>query len=295
MNENRIKNKVVMVTGATNGIGFETARGIAKAGANLIIVGRNIEKCKRVKDIIVNETGNDRIEFFLADLSSQKDIYKMSNDIKINYDKIDVLINNAGAMFQKRIESVDGIEMTFALNHLSYFLLTNLLLDLIKNSENGRIVNVASDAHRFAAVDFNDLQSNNSYKGFTAYSRSKEANILFTYMLAEKLKDFNITVNALHPGVVNTGFSKNTSGISPIVELFLKIFSVSPEIGAKTSLYLSLSEDVNNVSGKYFAKNKSVKSSKSTYDKERQNKLWDISCKMTCLQTCYYNFGMLAT
>jgi NAD(P)-dependent dehydrogenase (short-subunit alcohol dehydrogenase family) len=292
MNEKILKNKIVMITGATSGIGFETAKSIAKMGANLIIVGRDPKKGKQAKDFFVINSGNSKIEFFQADLSSQKQINKLSNAIKINYDKIDVLINNAGAMFSKRIESADGIEMTFALNHLSFFLLTNLLLDLIKNSENGRIINVSSEAHKWFPINFDDLQSNRFYRGFIAYARSKEANVLFTYALAEKLKDFNIVVNALHPGVVNTNFTKNIGGISLIMKPFFKIFGVPPKEGSRTSVYLAASEEINGISGKYFIKSRAARSGKLTYDKERQDKLWDISCKMTSLQTCCYNFGM---
>jgi len=288
------RNKIYMITGATDGIGLETARGIAKTQADLIIVGRNSEKVARVKNLLISESKNEKIEFFKADLSSQSDIHNLANDIKKNYDKIDVLVNNAGGTFSKRIESVDGNEMTFALNHLNYFLLTNLLLDLIKNSENGRIVNVASEAHRFASMNFNDIQSSASYSGFKTYSKSKEANILFTYALAEKLKDFNITVNALHPGVVNTSAVNKISGVYSVTKPFLRFFGITPEQGAQTSIYLALSEDVKNATGKYFIKSKPVQSSKSTYDKKRQDKLWNISCEMTSLQLCFNNFNLSA-
>jgi NAD(P)-dependent dehydrogenase (short-subunit alcohol dehydrogenase family) len=198
-----------MVTGATGGIGEITATALARNGATVVVVGRSREKAIATVEKIKKATGNQKVEYMLADLSSQKDVRHLAEEFKAKYDRLHVLVNNAGALYTKREESVDGIELTFALNHLGYFLLTNLLLDTIKASAPARIVNVSSSMHRRGTMDWQDLEGKKKFSGWAIYGRSKLANILFTRELARRLEGSGVTVNALHPGVVTTGFGTN--------------------------------------------------------------------------------------
>ena len=255
-----MKDKICLITGATDGIGKETARCLGKQNAQLILVGRNQEKGEKVRKILIAKTGNDQIEILTADLSNMKAIRYLVERIHSRYDRLDVLINNAGAFFAQREETDEGFEKTFALNHLNYFLLTKLLLDLIKKGKNPRIINVASGAHIGVTLDFDDLKGENDYSGWTAYKRSKLMNIMFTYKLAELLKDTPITVNTLHPGFVRTRFGDNNTGIVGIgLNLAKKIGAISIKKGATTSVFLATSPMVKGVSGKYFVKCKPEK------------------------------------
>jgi NAD(P)-dependent dehydrogenase (short-subunit alcohol dehydrogenase family) len=270
-----MKDKICLITGATDGIGNETARCLGKQNAQLILVGRNQEKGEKVRKILIAKTGNDQIEILTADLSNMKAIRYLVERIHSRYDRLDVLINNAGAFFAQREETDEGFEKTFALNHLNYFLLTKLLLDLIKKGKNARIINVASGAHIGVTLDFDDLQGENDYSGWTAYKRSKLMNIMFTYKLAELLKDTPITVNTLHPGFVRTRFGDNNTGIVGIgLNLAKKIGAISIKKGATTSVFLATSPMVKGVSGKYFVKCKPEKSSASSYNKSDIDRLW---------------------
>ena len=270
-----MKDKICLVTGATDGIGKETARCLGKQNAQLILVGRNPEKGEKVQKKIIAITGNDQIDIMTADLSNMNAIQKLSAEIHKKYNKLNVLINNAGAFFSKREITDDGFEKTFALNHLGYFLLTKLLLDLIKKGKNPRIINVASGAHIGATLDFDNFQGKNDYSGWAAYKRSKLMNIMFTYKLAELLKDTPITVNTLHPGFVRTRFGDNNTGIVGIgLNLAKKIGAISIKKGAETSVFLATSPTVKGVSGKYFVKCKPEKSSSSSYNKSDIDRLW---------------------
>lgn len=270
-----MKDKICLVTGATDGIGKETARCLGKQNAQLILVGRNPEKGEKVQKKLIAITGNDQIDIMTADLSNMNAIQKLSAEIHKKYNKLNVLINNAGAFFSKREITDDGFEKTFALNHLGYFLLTKLLLDLIKKGKNPRIINVASGAHIGATLDFDNLQGKNDYSGWAAYKRSKLMNIMFTYKLAELLKDTPITVNTLHPGFVRTRFGDNNTGIVGIgLNLAKKIGAISIKKGAETSVFLATSPTVKGVSGKYFVKCKPEKSSSSSYNKSDIDRLW---------------------
>ena len=240
-----MKDKICLITGATDGIGKETARCLGKQNAQLILVGRNPEKGEKVRKKLRAKTGNNQIEILTADLSNMKAIRYLAERIYSRYDRLDVLINNAGALFAQREETDEGLEKTFALNHLNYFLLTKLLLDLIKKGKNPRIINVASGAHIGVTLDFDDLQGKNDYSGWAAYKRSKLMNIMFTYKLAELLKDTPITVNTLHPGFVRTRFGDNNTGIVGIgLNLAKKIGAVSIKKGAETSVFLATSPTV---------------------------------------------------
>jgi NAD(P)-dependent dehydrogenase (short-subunit alcohol dehydrogenase family) len=273
----------ILITGATAGIGLETAKSLAKKGANIYIVARTIEKAKIAVEEIKEQSGNNSIHFFVADLSSQKDVRKLAAEIKAKLNTLDVLINNAGATFQHFQLSEDNIEMSFATNHLSYFLLTNLLLDLIKKSSPSRIVIVGSDSHYRGTIDFNDLNMTRNYNGLKAYERSKLGNVLFTMELAERLKGSGVTINALHPGRVKTDIgSKNSGLLYKIGWTFFKIFSsISIEKGAETSIYLASSEEVKDISGKYFAESKQKWHSRYSQTVGMKEKLWEESLKLT--------------
>lgn len=278
-----MQDKVCMVTGATDGIGKETARALADMGATIIIVGRNREKSIATVNEIRQETGNPDVEYMLADLSSQEQIRRLAEQFKERYDQLDVLVNNAGGFFMSHEESVDGIEMTFALNHLGYFLLTNLLLDVLTESAPARIVNVSSGAHENAEIDFDDLESEETYSGWRAYGESKLANLLFTYELARRLEGTGVTVNALHPGFVKTNLGADNFGwFGTVVKKVINLVAgLSPEEGAQTSIYLASSPEVEGVTGKYFVKKKPAQSSKASYDEDAARRLWEISEEMT--------------
>jgi NAD(P)-dependent dehydrogenase (short-subunit alcohol dehydrogenase family) len=263
--------KVCLVTGATDGIGKVTVRALAESGATVIGVGRDPAKIRTVMKEIGNTPGS--LEFLTADLSSQAQIRALADEFKRKYDRLDVLMNNAGALFTSYRESVDGIEMTFALNHLSYFLLTNLLLDTITASAPARIINVSSNAHEGSTIDFDDLGQRRHYSGWSAYGASKLANILFTYELAQRLEGTGITVNAVHPGFVNTNFQR-AAGLNMRGQL-------TPEEGADTQIWLATSAELENVTGKYFVRRHDTRSSDVSYDKAVARRLWEVSARMT--------------
>ncbi len=275
--------KVVLVTGATNGIGLVTARSLAAMGAAVVVSGRDPQRTSASVQSIRSQTGSDQVDGLVADLSSQSQVRKMAQDFSARYDRLDVLVNNAGAIIMKREESVDGIEMTFAVNHLNYFLLTHLLLDMLKAAPAARIVNVSSEAHRGARLNFDDLENKLGYTSWKAYGQSKLANIYFTYQLSASLENSELTANVLHPGFVATNFGRSNGGIfSPLFKLF-QLGAITPEEGAQTSIFLASSPEVEGVTGKYFVKSKAVKSSAVSYDQSAARKLWDASLMMTGL------------
>ena len=272
-----MQGKTVLISGATNGIGKVAAAELAKKGAQIVIIGRNPAKTAETVGEIQAASGNQNVHALVADLSSMAEVRRVAAEFKQKFPRLDVLLNNAGGVFTSRQETVDGYEMTFALNHLSYFLLTNLLLDMLKANAPSRIVNVSSDAHRIGALDVDNLQSG----GFNAYSQSKLMNILFTYELARRLAGTGVTVNVLHPGFVNTGFGRNNSGLMKMAMNVATLFAIKPADGAKTSVYLASSPEVANVTGKYFVKSKPQNSSAASYDEAAQKRLWAISEQMT--------------
>ena len=279
-----MKGKVVLVTGATAGIGEVTARELARMGARVIGVGRDQHKCADVAARIRSTTSSEAVEFMVADLSSQAQVRRLADEFRRKYTRLDVLVNNAGGFFSTRQESADGIELTMALNHLNYFLLTHLLLDLLKSSEPSRIVNVSSDAHRNAQIDFEDIEAKRKYSGWRMYGQSKLANVIFTYDLARRLAGTSVTANALHPGFVATRFGHNNGGMmSAGLKLFQKIAAKPPEQGAQTSLYLATSPEVEGVTGKYFSDQKQVPSSQASYDESAAKRLWAWSEEKTGL------------
>jgi len=280
--------KVCMVTGATSGMGEMTARRLAELGATVILVGRNRERGDETLRRIVAATGNTAVELMLADLSSQAQIRQLVQQFKSRYQHLHVLVNNAGAWITTRQESIDGIEMTFALNHLGYFLLTNLLLDTLKASAPARIINVSSYGHKQTQMNFDNLQAKQRYDGLQAYRQSKLANILFTYELARRLAGTGVTVNAVNPGLVATRFGFNNFGFIPawIVNLLTRVYGLvgtNAEQGAQTSIYLATSSNVEGVTGKYFEKQTAVPSSEESYDPAVASRLWQVSIAMTGL------------
>jgi NAD(P)-dependent dehydrogenase (short-subunit alcohol dehydrogenase family) len=280
MDSNRMQGKICMVTGANSGIGKETAVGLAKQGATVVMVCRDATKGEAALKEIKERTGNSAIELLLADLSSQQAIRNLVTDFKNKYSKLHVLINNAGVVLSRRILTIDGIETQFAVNHLAPFLLTNLLLDVLKASAPARVVNLSSGIHKGATID--DLQSEKKYSAFSAYGKSKLALTLFTYELARRLKGSGVTVNAVHPGVVKTNLGRDMNWFS---RGFTKVFFKSPVKGATTSIYVASSPEIEGITGKYFANKKETPSSKLSYDETAAKQIWDLSAKLTHLTT----------
>jgi retinol dehydrogenase-14 len=271
-----------LVTGGTNGIGLVTARELARMGAQVTIVSRNAEKCAKVAEAIRTKTGNP-VDFIAADLSTLAGINEAAAAFKHRHTHthLQVLVNNAGALFFRKELTSDGYERTFALNHLNYFLLTILLLDLLKASAPARIVNVSSGAHLKASIDFDNLQGEESYQMMKAYGQSKLANVLFTYELARRLKGSGVTVNALHPGTVATGFARNNGLLFNLGTKVAGLFFRKPAQGAQTSIYLASSPEVEGVTGKYFFDCQAVESSPLSQDQALAERLWQVSLKLT--------------
>lgn len=272
--------KFIMITGATSGIGQAAAQALAAQGHEILIVGRNPAKTEGVAKQIREQTGNQAIHFLLADFSDLGQIRHLAEQVKTQFPKLDVLINNAGAYFNRRQRMSCGVEKTFFVNHLAPFLLTNLLLDHLQSQ--ARIINVASDAHQYGQLDLNDLNFEKSYFGFAAYARSKLANILFSYELARRLEGSGVTVNALHPGGVATNiFSTDFSIFGPLIKGIVSLFTLTPTQGADNTIYLASAPEVEGVTGKYFVKREAVASSALSNDKELAKHLWEVSEKLT--------------
>ena len=270
----------ILITGGTSGLGYRTASVLAQENKNkILLIGSNDKKGKQALGNLIHKTKNKNLKFMQADLSSIKDIKLLAK--KLINEKLDILINNAGALYYSRNESIDKIEKTFALNHLSYFALTNLLLKykVIKNG--GRIINVASGAHRGVDIDFNNLETSNNYNGWICYKKSKLCNILFTKKLSDLILKKNITVNCLHPGFVKTEFGKNNRGIVGLVIKFLmNFFAITVEEGAKTIIHLANNQDLKDITGKYFYKSKINQPSQFAENKSSADQLWDVSVKI---------------
>jgi NAD(P)-dependent dehydrogenase (short-subunit alcohol dehydrogenase family) len=281
-----MQGKTVLITGADGDIGRNTTKGIAEKGAQIIMACIDLDQAKPVLEEIVNKTNNDNIELMQLDLSSQSNIHKFAENFTEKYNCLDVLINNAGVFSLKRFETEDGLEKTIGINYFGHYLLTSLLLPIIQKSKQGRIINISSDSYKQAKFDLDDLQSKIKYKGMGAYPSSKLALILFTQELAKRLKDSNITVNAVHPGHVSTGIWnmwENPKWYQSLTIKILNMFFISPDEGAQTSIHLATSDEVQNITGKYFSKKKpvNVKSKYNTMDIQR--KLWALSKELTGL------------
>jgi NAD(P)-dependent dehydrogenase (short-subunit alcohol dehydrogenase family) len=277
--KDRMDGNVVLITGANSGIGFATARAIAEAGATVVMICRDAARGAAARDEIAKVATGPTPILLLADLSSQAAIRALAAEVRARFPRIDVLINNAGAIFARRELTVDGIEQTFAVNHLAPFLLTNLLLDQVQAAPAGRIVTVSSEIHS-GKLDFDNLQGERHYSFFKAYQISKTANILFTYELARRLEGTGITANCLSPGPTRTGFGDNLRGLPRLMPLLMKripVLFVSPDQGARMPVYLATSPEVAGVSGRFFFKGRERWTKPITYDAEVAAQLWSLS------------------
>lgn len=279
-----MRGRTCVVTGATSGIGYVTARELARRGATVTLVGRDPDRTALYVGRIRRETGSDTVDSLLADLSSMAQVRKLAEAVRERHEKLDVLVNNAGAVFVSRHTTVDSYEMTFALNHLAPFLLTNLLLDRLKASAPARIITTASMAHLGAKIPFDDPNyQHHRYRGWATYGQSKLANIMFTYELARRLEGTGVTANCFHPGFVATRFGHG----GPLMNVAMTLarpMTISADEGAKTAIYLASSPGVEGVSGQYFIKERPARSSKESYDAEGQRRLWEISEELTGLK-----------
>ena len=265
-----------IITGATSGIGLETAKGLAKEKHKLILVSRNLSKLETTKKLLDSEN-NIACDIYEYDLSLIKDNINFYEQISKRYSDIDFLINNVGAIFMKREETIEGLEKTFSLNHMSYFVLSKLFS---QQASPLRIINVSSEAHRNISLSFDDIQNKKNYNGWYSYKRSKLANIYLTYELHERLLKSKSTVNCLHPGVVNTNFANDNALPFKIIASLIKYFGVSPKEGSETILHLVNNNDIRNASGLYFKKCMPVESSRISHNHEFARKLWDYSEKI---------------
>lgn len=279
-----MKNKICLITGATSGIGKATAFKLADLGASLILLSRNEKKGEKICDQIKKRTNRPLAKFYKVDISSLKEVRNILERIKTDFEYIDVIINNAGARFDNYLKNDEGVELTFATNHLGHFLLTISLIEMLKKSTQGRIINVSSSAHSRGNIEFDDIVAPEHYDRRLAYGRSKLANLYFTYELGSRLKNTNITVNAVDPGGVATNFSRN-NGLYPWLKHYLsyilQLRLISPEKAAETIVYLASSIEVTKTTGKYFFEKKEINSSPASYDRKAAEKLWHLSVNLT--------------
>lgn len=275
---------VCVVTGANSGIGKATARGLAEHGAQVVMVCRSEERGTAARHDIVDATGNDQVDLLLADLAVQDEVRTLGDDLRGRYDRLDVLVHNAGVFNGEREETPDGLELTFAVNHLAPFLLTHRvaehMIDTAETHGEARIVTVGSEAHRGTRIDFDDLQGEDGYNGLHAYSQSKLANVLFTHELARRLQHTGVTANCVHPGVVATNIWRGSDWLSRIARLFQWLYR-SPDEGARGPLYLAAAKDVQGVSGCYFKDDERAKPAPVAYDERVAARLWRISRHLT--------------
>jgi retinol dehydrogenase 14 len=276
--------KTVLITGGTGGIGKATAIGLASMGARVGITGRERPRAEAAAASIARESGNAAVDVFVADMSSQAEVRRLAGEILAAYPRLDVLINNVGGFWAHRHVTADGLEHTFALNHLAPFLLTDLLLERLVVSAPARIVTVSSGAQSMGRIDFDDLMGERSFSGQRAYNQSKLANVMFTYELSRRLQGTGVTATVLHPGVTSTGFGGEdmTRGWGPLIAV-LRPFMRSPRRGAETSVYLASSPDTESVSGRYFADRTARDSNKSSYDRSTTARLWRLSAELVGL------------
>jgi NAD(P)-dependent dehydrogenase (short-subunit alcohol dehydrogenase family) len=282
---NEMDGKIVLITGATSGLGKVVAVELAKKRATVVIAGRDPAKTRvTVKEIEEQSEHRAAADGLVTDLSSMGEVRRLANEFEKRYSRLDVLINNVGAIFAQRLSTVDGYERTFALNHLSQFLLTNLLLDTLKASAPSRIVNVSSRTHQGGTINFDNLQGERyGIGGGRAYSQSKLSNIMLTYELARRLAGTGVTANAVHPGTVATSFGENNGWLMGFGMKVFHRFAIPPEEGADTIIYLASSPEVEGISGQYWAKRQPIRSSPASYDESAQKRLWDVSVRMTGL------------
>jgi NAD(P)-dependent dehydrogenase (short-subunit alcohol dehydrogenase family) len=282
-----MKDKVCMVTGANSGIGKIVSMEMARMGAHVVMVCRNMESGEQARSEIVKNSGNENVELFLADFRSLKSVRDMASEYKANHKRLHVLLNNIAIIPTKRRVTPDGFEEQFEVNHLSHFLLTHLLLDTIKASAPSRIINTSSGIHVRAKIDFEDLQFESRYNSHRVYGNTKLMNILFTYELARRLRGTRVTANAYTPGFSKTRLDREYSSF---MRGMVSLMAKKPEKGAQTAIYLATSQEVETISGKYFQNKKTIESSQLSYDKEVGSRLWNISEKLTGLEG-FWNTG----
>jgi retinol dehydrogenase-14 len=275
--------RVCVLTGATRGIGRATAEGLAELGATLVLVCRRLEDGRAVARDLAEKYRAPRPEVVIADLSSQRSIRDAADEIRERHPDIQVLINNAGVIPKERETTVDGLEMQFAVNHLAYFLLTNLLLDRLIAGAPARVVSVSSGAHQGGTLDFSDLQSERRYDPVRVYGRTKLANVLFTYELARRLRGTGVTANCLHPGVIATKLLSDYMNVPLVGGAIARTFGGSPDKGSETSIYLAASPEVEGITGRYFVAGRETRSSRASYDEALQRRLWEESARLTAL------------
>ena len=282
--DNAMVGRTVLVTGGTGGIGKATALTLVAMGARVAITGRDQARAEvAAREIQAAHHGGEVVAFG-ADLSSQSEVRRLADEVQRVLPRLDVLVNNVGGYWNSRHVTVDGLEYTFALNHLAPFLLTNLLVDLLSRSAPARVVTVASNAQAQGHIDFDDLQSERSYSGARAYNQSKLANVLFSYELARRLGTRGVTANVLHPGVVNTSFGgADPAAVQRWLVPFLRPFMKSPSDGAATSVYLASAPEIEGVTGRFFAERKPRKSSPRSYDQATATRLWRVSAELVGL------------
>lgn len=270
----QLSGKVILITGATNGIGREAAKALAGMGAQVVVVGRSRSRTEQVVQEI--EASGGQADLLVGDLSVMDEVRRVAAEFRAKHDRLDVLINNAGAFYTAREVTADGLEKTFALNHMSYFVLTNALLDMLHSG--ARVINTSSDAHKGGSMNFDDLQGERRFSGWAAYGQSKLANILFSDEMARRLRDTGVSVNSVHPGFVNTGFGKNNGGIvGAALGMIAPLFARTPEQGAETLIYLAASPEVEGVTGEYFADKKIAAKSRAAQSAEAARRLWAVS------------------
>ncbi len=273
-----MKDKVCLISGANSGIGKVMSLELARRGAHILMLCRNEEKAEQARREILDEIGEGQLEILLADLSKQKEVRGVIEKVRSKNTHVDVLINNAGFIgLPYRVVTEDGMESTFAVNHMAPFMLSLELFPLLEKSEQGRIVNVSSEAHRFVSFDSKDLQMEMGYSNFTAYNLSKLCNILFTLEFSRRLEQSPVTVNCFHPGGVATNFAKESSGFIHQVFKYARPFLLSPEKGAQTGIYLATDPDLSQTSGKYYIKTREKKPSRIARDRLFAKQLWDKS------------------
>jgi retinol dehydrogenase 12 len=278
-----MEGEVALITGGTSGIGKAASAALAYRGAEVVVAGRNKERAEAAVGEIQRGSGSQRVSLMLADLAVQAEVRGLAQAFKERHDRLDVLVNNAGLILSKRTQTPDGIETTLAVNHLAPFLLTNLLLDVLKKSAPSRVITVSSEARRRAEIDFDDLQSERHYRAFQVYGMTKLANILFTYELAERLRGTGVVANCVHPGGVNTNFGKNNRNLGTLLFRAFKPFMRTPEQGADTIVYLASSPEAEEMSGRYLADREEV-SPAQPRDEAMQRRLWEVSEELTNLQ-----------
>jgi NAD(P)-dependent dehydrogenase (short-subunit alcohol dehydrogenase family) len=280
-----VEEKTILITGANSGLGKATAMGLAERGAHVVMTSRNLQRGEKARREIARKTGNERVDLLVADLSTTDGVRGLAEEFRASHPRLDVLINNAAVLTGTRQVTSEGHERQLFVNHLAYFMLTNLLIDMLKASAPARVINVTSTAHSSGTIDFNDIQYERSYKGYRAYANTKLMNMVFTYELARRVDGTGVTANCVHPGVIHTGLLRNFSFVLNAMFNLLSVFFKKAHEGAETPIYLAASPEVGEVTGKYFKYCKPLGSSEESYDQDVQRRLWEVSATLTGLTT----------